>query len=288
MRPPDPTRARTRAALPHREPTGRSEPGYTTRPVTGRARPEEQEAILAAALRRAQEASPLGLVVCDLDSTLLDNRPRLARILQDYGRVAGLPELLGARPEYWQGWSLEGALRNAGLSPALVAAHTPPARRYFGEWFFTNAYCRLDVPVPGAPDYVRALVAAGGRVAYVSGRPRSMEEGTRDAFHRYGFPLPDGQVVHLFLKPRRDLPDDAWKAEASRLVDRLGPVVAAFDNEPAHVNAYREVWPAALTVHLDTDHSGRPIVVHPCIPSVRDFRRGERPEHLQPLRTARS
>jgi hypothetical protein len=50
-------------------------------------------------------------------------------------------------------------------------------------------------------------------------------------------------------------------------------VVAAFDNEPAHVNLYARAWPLALCVHLDTDHSGRPIEVLERVPSIRDFRR---------------
>lgn len=240
-----------------------------------RARPEEQEAILAAALERARSAAPRGVVVCDLDSTLLDNRPRQARILQDYGRLAGLPELIDSRPEHWQGWSLESALRNAGLPPAMVEAHALPARRYWAEWFFTSAYCRLDVPLPGAPAYARALVAAGAILAYVSGRPRGMEPGTREVFRAHGFPLPEGRTVHLYLKPRRELSDDEWKAEAAGLVDRLGPVVAAFDNEPSHVNAYAEGWPEATVVHLDTDDSGRPVEVLERVPSVGDFRRSE-------------
>ncbi len=241
--------------------------------MSGRARPEEQEAILAAALERVRAHAPGGVVVCDLDSTLLDNRPRLARILQDYGRTAAIPELVGARPEHWRGWSLEAALRNTGLGPAMVAEHAHPARRYLSEWFFTNAYCRLDVPVPGAPAYARALVEAGAVLAYVSGRPRGMEPGTRESFRAHGFPLPDDRTVHLYLKPRRELPDDDWKLEAARLVDLLGPVVAVFDNEPFHVNAYAEHWPSAVAIHVDTDHSERPVEVLSRVPSVRDFTR---------------
>jgi hypothetical protein len=240
--------------------------------VPGRAHPEQQEAILADALSRA--GAPRALLVFDLDSTLLDNRPRLARILQDYGRAAGLPELLDARPAHWQGWSLEAALARAGLSPELVAAHAAPARRFWAEWFFTSAYCRLDLPLPGAAAFVRLVAAAGAQVAYVSGRPLGMSDGTCEVLRTHGFPLPDGRRVHLQLKPRRELSDDGWKAEAPGRLDRLGAVVAAFDNEPAHVNGYARAWPAALVVHLDTDHSDRPVEVLPGIPSILDFRRG--------------
>ncbi len=129
-----------------------------------RARPEEQEAILADALERAAPAAPRGVVVCDLDSTLLDNRPRLARILQDYGRPAGLPELHRRPARALAGLVAGGSARAApGSPPALVEAHAAPARRFWAEWFFTSAYCRLDVPLPGAPAFVRALVAAGAQ-----------------------------------------------------------------------------------------------------------------------------
>ncbi len=239
-----------------------------------RARPEEQDAILAEALGLARAGAPRGVVLFDLDSTLLDNRPRQARIVQDYGRSAGVPELLGARPEHWQGWSLEAALRNAGLSPAQLEVHLAPARAFWREWFFTSAYCRLDVPVPGAPSFVQDALRAGAQVAYVSGRPRAMEDGTRETFRLHGFPQPDGERVHLHLKPARDLHDDAWKAQAVALVERLGPVAAAFDNEKTHANAYAAAWPDAQVVLLDRDDSGRPVELLERIRAIRDFTRG--------------
>jgi hypothetical protein len=259
-----------------------------------RARPEEQARILAAAVARARAGrdprpaeahvgrrraagrpapSVPGVAVFDLDSTVLDNRPRQARILQEYGRAEGLPALTSARPELCQGWDLEVALLDAGLSPTLAARHAAPLRRFWLERFFTSAYCRLDVPTPGAPEFVRAVAAAGARVAYVTGRPASMAEGTLDVLGRHGFPVPDADRVHLLMKPDDlDVGDDAWKERACAEVDALGPVVLAFDNEPSHVNAYARAWPAALVVHLDTNHSGRPVEVLARVPSIVDFR----------------
>ncbi|WP_242352889.1 MULTISPECIES: haloacid dehalogenase-like hydrolase [unclassified Anaeromyxobacter] len=239
--------------------------------MSRRTRPAAQEPTLAAALSRAAAAAPRGVVVLDLDSTLLDNRPRQARILQDYGRVAGLPALLEARAEHWQGWDLRLAMANAGLTPAEVAAHAGPARRFWAEWFFTSAYCRLDAALPGAAAFVRALASAGARIAYVTGRPARMIEGTLHVFRREGFPAPDGAGVHLLMKDDLALDDDAWKEVAAARVERLGPVVAAFDNEPAHVNLYARRFPEALVVHLATDHSARPIAVLPGIPAIADF-----------------
>jgi beta-phosphoglucomutase-like phosphatase (HAD superfamily) len=237
-----------------------------------RADPSDQPAILAAALARARAAAPDGVAVFDLDSTLLDNRPRQARILREYGAAAGLRALADASPEHVEGWDLDVALRNAGLGEALVRAHRGPVRRFWEERFFTSELCRADVPVPGAPAFVRAVLAAGARIAYVTGRPAAMEDGTLEVLGRFGFPLPDGARAFLFMKPGMALADDAWKAIARDAVDALGPVALAFDNEPAHVNAYARAWRRALAVHLDTDHSGRPVPVDPAIPSVADLR----------------
>lgn len=237
-----------------------------------RARPIEQESLLTAVVSRVH-GTPRALAVFDLDSTLLDNRPRQARILRDYAEEAGVEALRGARPEHWQGWELAVALRNAGLGEAEVEAHLAPARRFWRERFFTSGYCRHDVPIAGAPEYVFALAAAGARVAYVTGRPSAMREGTLASLSRHGFPVPDGERVRLLVKEDPEMGDDDWKALAARRGEPLGSVVAAFDNEPAHVNLYARAWPTALCVHLETDHSGRPIEVLERVPSIRDFRR---------------
>lgn len=237
-----------------------------------RARPEEQERILGAALARARAAAPGAVAVFDLDSTLLDNRPRQARILREYGEIAGLPVLRGAAPEHWRGWDIEAALVAAGVPADAARRHREPALRFWAERFFTSAYCRLDVPTPGAAAFVRAVAAAGPAIAYVTGRPARMEPGTVDALARFGFPVPDRSRVALLLKRDDALGDDAWKVAAREQVDRLGRVVLAFDNEPAHVNGYARAWPGALVVHVDTNDSGRPVEVLAGVPSIADFR----------------
>jgi hypothetical protein len=235
-----------------------------------RARPEDRERILTEALARARTA-PRAVAVFDLDSTVLDNRPRQARILREYGEAAGLPALLGAAPEHWRGWDVEAALAAAGLPPDVARRHRDPALRFWAERFFTSAYCRLDVPVPGAPAFVRAVAAAGPTVAYVTARPGRMEPGTLEVLSRFGFPAPDGRRAHLLMKRREALADDDWKALAQAEVARLGPVVLAFDNEPAHVNVYARAWPRAMVVHVDTNDSGRPVEVLGRVPSIADF-----------------
>ena len=47
--------------------------------------------VLHRVLGRAQEVGARGLVLFDLDSTLLDNKPRQARILREFGAAHGAP-----------------------------------------------------------------------------------------------------------------------------------------------------------------------------------------------------
>ena len=212
-----------------------------------------------------------GLCVFDLDSTLLDNRPRQALILREFGEAIGESVLARVGPEHFDGWELEIAMRNAGLPAEAARALRDPARRFWKDRFFTSGYCRYDVPVPGAVAYVDAVRRAGAQVVYLTGRHRAMEAGTLASFRDAGFPLPEGHGVHLLLKPTQELHDDLWKEQACAKLEALGPVVAAFDNEPAHINRYRQLFPGALCIHLDTDHSGRAIPLAAGIPSVPDF-----------------
>jgi hypothetical protein len=210
------------------------------------------------------------VVVFDLDSTLLDNKPRQARILRELGRARGIPELASARPEHWVDWSISRAMSNAGVDAERVAALADEAKQFWRERFFTSEYCRDDEAIAGAKDYLAAVGQAGGIIAYCTGRHEAMRAGSIASFVRLGFPVP-GERVQLVMKPVFELSDDDWKLEANARLAALGPVVAAFDNEPTHANGYRRAFPEATIVHLATDDSGRPVTLLDGIVSIRDF-----------------
>lgn len=226
---------------------------------------------LSRVIDQARRLGARGTVVFDLDSTLLDNRPRQARILREYGQAHGLAVLAACRPEHWVSWSIRTAMRNAGLDAADVDLHTDPARAFWRERFFTSEYCVDDVPIRGAIAYVRAVREAGALVLYVTGRHEGMRHGTVACFERHGFLPPDGAGVRLLMKPRLEESDDTFKLQAQAPIRALGAMIAAFDNEPAHANGYREGFPEAIVVRLDTDHSGRPIPLLPGIEVVPHF-----------------
>jgi hypothetical protein len=215
-------------------------------------------------------AVPGAIVVFDLDSTILDNKPRQARILREFGAAHGIATLAEARPEHWVDWSIQRAMANAGLGPDEVSRWAEEAKEFWRERFFTSEYCRDDAPIAGARAYLEAVLDAGGLIAYCTGRHEPMRAGTVESFARLGYPLP-GARVQLIMKPVFELSDDDWKVEAYARLRQLGSVIAVFDNEPTHVNGYRAGFPHATVVHVATDDSGRPVTLADGIVSIRDF-----------------
>jgi hypothetical protein len=238
-------------------------------PFGARAQRAEQTRILRAALEAIRPRAPVAAF--DLDSTLLVNKSRQARIVREYGERRGDPRLAACTTGAVVSWDLRDTLRLCGLSDPEISPLLPDLRGFWHQRFFTSEYCRDDTPVAGAPEYVRAALEAGAELLYITGRPEDMREGTQEAFARAGFPLPDGSGVQLWLKPDMTEDDDRWKEICHARLKELRGLACAFDNEPTHVNAYKRSFPAANVVHLDTDHSRRPVDVLPEIPSILDF-----------------
>jgi hypothetical protein len=222
-------------------------------------------------LQRAADLGSRGTVLFDLDSTLLDNRPRQARILREFGAHAAVTPLLSCAPDHFDGWSLKIPMRVCGLPDDEVESLEPKAKNFWRDRFFTSEYCVDDVAMAGAVQFVRQVQGTGARIIYCTGRHPAMREGTIGCFAREGFPIPDEDVVSLLMKPQFEMHDDDWKLLAREQIAARGQLIAAFDNEPTHINTYREQFPDALCVHLLTDESARGIKVHLSIPSIFDF-----------------
>lgn len=228
-------------------------------------------ALLSRVLGAAARVGGSGVVVFDLDSTLLDNRPRQAQIMREYGRAAQLAELAACETGHWRSWDERVAMANAGLPDAAIDEHAAPFKRFWFDRFFTSEYCALDQPIAGAVEYTRAVADTGAQLVYVTGRPEDMRDGTLNVFTSRGFPQPGGDRARLIMKPTLMEGDDIYKIRIHDELRERGQVVAAFDNEPTHINGYQDGFPAALCVHLATDHSPRDVRVAEGIPSIRDF-----------------
>ncbi len=238
-------------------------------PFGSRAQRKEQTRILRAALSAISAQRPAAAF--DLDSTLLMNKVRQARIVREFGVATGDARLALCPPEAVVSWDLRDTARLCGLSAAEAEALHAEMKEFWRTRFFTSAYCADDTPVAGARAFLDAVLEAGGEILYITGRHEEMGAGTIESFRRAGFPLPGGERVQLWLKPKLEDDDDRWKEIChQRLLDLRG-ICCAFDNEPTHVNAYKKSFPDAVVVHLDTDHSRRPVAVLPEIPSIQDF-----------------
>jgi hypothetical protein len=242
---------------------------FPHRPFGSRAERAAQASVLRSALRAIRPERPDAAF--DLDSTLLTNKARQARIVREFGLAQGDARLAACPPSAVISWDLRDTALLCGLSAEEAERIAEPLRAFWRERFFTSEYCKDDTPVPGARDYLRLVQEAGGHILYITGRHQEMGEGTLESFRRAGFPLPDGAGVQLWLKPRIADDDDAWKELCQTRLQAMAGIACAFDNEPTHVNAYKRAFPEAIVVHLDTDHSRRPVAVLADIPSSHDF-----------------
>jgi hypothetical protein len=214
--------------------------------------------VLAHILAEAERHGPAVVLAFDLDSTLLDNRPRQAALVHSFCRErGGLPALADFDARHLHtGFDMRDALLRHGLSGEEALRFLEEFRPYWRARFFQSDVCQWDVPVRGAPAYVQRAAATGAQVAYVTARPEEMRPGTLQTLGQHGFPLPSRQV-ELWMKANGEETDEEFKRSTHRHLQRHGRLLAAFDNEPSHANDYRASFPEATVVLLATGHSGR-------------------------------
>ena len=234
--------------------------------------------ILLEVQERAQSVTEQGqtpVVIFDLDDTLINTRERNLRILRD---LAAEPATLSRFPAAAERLAEIGPRNIRYLLKDTLAtlqltdeAFVEAANNYWLAHFFTNAYCAHDRPNPGAARYVRWLVNEGATVVYLTGRdtPR-MGKGTASNLRELGFPI-DGPKAILMMKPSAQGDDLAFKISRFQTIAQLGVVVAAFENEPANINAFQTGYPDALMIFLDTIHSPKPDTPNSMVHWVRDF-----------------
>jgi len=213
------------------------------------------------------------IVMFDLDSTLIDNRTRNARIMREFGALNNIAILGNAKPEHWHDWSVQNAMSNIGLSALAIESIVEPFNEFWTERFFTSHYCKYDTEVTGAVNFVTDVQRSGGIIRYLTGRHEAMRTGTLNSLRSLGFPVPESDDVALIMKPEQSIPDDEYKQQALVQFDTKSGILAAFDNEPEHINSYRVAFPKATCIHLQTDHSLYPARLLGGIVSIADFTR---------------
>ncbi len=235
--------------------------------------------VLHRVLRRVEEhrdpAAGPPVVVFELDWVLFDPRPRTARILQDFAERLDptrmqWAEALAALPADRVRLHLADTLAEAGLHDHELLRDLTS---FWRTRFLSDPYLALDVPVEGAPEFVRTLHRAGAVVCYVgSGRDLpGMLLGTVSNLRDRGFPMAE-PGVELVLKPDGTLGDEAFKRDTLPRLDRCGRIVAFFDADAVGCRLGREVFPDAEVVQIDVLAASGPPPVGGVEP-ISDFRR---------------
>lgn len=226
-------------------------------------------------LQRCSRRTPKGppVLVLDLDGTLMDNRPRTVAILHDLAArwKDAHPEasqaLFGCKVERLA-YLLNDTLRRLRVvDPQLVGEAT----EYWRARFFADDDLRHDVALDGAVHFVRDCHARGATVVYLTGRDLPMMGlGTFASLRALGFPI-GVAGVEIILKPDAQMADEAFKRMIAPTLARVGHVVASFDNEPANCNLFKEAYPDADIVFVDTQHVPGAPPLRDDVPVIGDF-----------------
>ncbi|OGR65300.1 MAG: hypothetical protein A2X30_08750 [Elusimicrobia bacterium GWB2_63_16] len=225
------------------------------------------------ALRTAQRRSTLAIF--DLDGTLFDNRTRTMFILREISEKfdSRVPQLAAAFSSFQDlsvvDYSLDVTLRRLRVRNA---AEIKFIREEWARRFFSDEYQKYDMPLPGAKAYVEKAHRAGATVIYLTGRDVGrMLVGTTEVLRLYGFPVGVAGTMTI-VKKEFEQDDEIFKKEVSEYIDRLGEVVAVFENEPANSNILQARFPGAASFFIDTQHRPGAPRLNAGIARVKDFR----------------
>ncbi len=216
---------------------------------------------------------PAPVIVFDLDGTLLDNRPRVAKIFRELAEhwQATNPTEAASLAKATAEDIVYGVEENLDRFNVKDTALRTFAAGFWKDRFFIDSYMQYDRPTPGALDFVKACYAAGATLVYLTGRDLpNMALGTFASLRDVGFPI--GVVgTSLVTKPAFEIPDAAFKNDVAPALVRHGKIIAAFDNEPANNNLFVQHHEAALSIFLDTHHAPNPPALDSRVIVIEDF-----------------
>jgi predicted secreted acid phosphatase len=222
----------------------------------------ENFSLLSQVIKSIKSSSKLPIVVFDLDDTLFSTARRNLIIIQNFAADNGdkFPDFAKIAAKLAlsdMNWSVANALANAGLP--LDSPDQKAFIPYWGSTFFTDDYVSLDLPNPGAVDYVNACYEAGALIYYLTGRhigdrglKNGMGQGTVLSITNRGFPYWKGRC-ELNLKLDKSQKDSDYKDQAIQSINSLkGNVVATFDNEPGNSVVFKNNFPKASNFWVKT------------------------------------
>lgn len=220
------------------------------------------------------------LAIFDLDGTLFDNRTRTIFILREISEKfdSKAPQLAAAFENFRDlsivDYSLDVTLKRLGVRrPDEIAL----IKQEWARRFFSDEYQKYDMPISGAKAYVERVHKAGATVIYLTGRDVGrMLVGTTEVLRLYGFPV-GVEGTMTIVKKEFEQDDELFKREVSAYIDRLGEVVAIFENEPANSNILQARFPGAESFFVMTQHKPGAPELAAGISRIKDFRAAKSP-----------
>jgi phosphoglycolate phosphatase-like HAD superfamily hydrolase len=193
------------------------------------------------------------ILITDLDNTLIDSRERFKRSIAealDYSLISGVSPILNVR------------------------RLSKEQRDRFYDVFLSGKYTDLDIPVNGAVEVLSRLRSFGLGIMYLTGRHHSERESmkaeTLRTLTRFGFPMPNGRDVVLYMKPRKAAPTNEFKKKVLEQVSRKLDLAVGLDDEVSDLRVMVGFVPLVIGVALSSEVA-RAILSEMKIPIARDW-----------------
>jgi hypothetical protein len=223
--------------------------------------------------------------IFDLDSTLLDVQPRIAKIMKEFSEDSEMcrlfpveAEVLGRFEVKSDVYHMREHLEHFGLTQQSPEFYKT-VFHFWKERFFSDEYLKYDVPYAGAVEYVQALADRDAEILYLTGRdhPR-MGKGTVASLQTWNFPL-DGNRWRVDLKPHHSLDDAEFKRDYLIPFQHGHGPIWFFENELENIALVQKASPHIGIVFFDSIHSGKGAPISADVPKIQDFRLQLGPEN---------
>jgi predicted secreted acid phosphatase len=211
-----------------------------------------------------------GMIIFDVDGTILDNFPR---------QIAILNKIFYDLPEIREKYLNEGYLQQLNPNPYSLLKHIVEKSRNahnirelqpkFLKFFLSNEYLEKDILISGFSTFFQQLLfntSEDVEIIFLTGRPeQEMREGTIASLKLLGIDLNDNKF-QLIMKPNIEMEDYDFKVQVlSALKTDQIQVLAFFDNEPNNCILAKKIFPNAVVVHYLSSQAGNEVFDGPII-----------------------
>lgn len=213
------------------------------------------------AILEKKDSGPLAIF--DLDSTLYNVSFRTQKIIEEFSvdseilrRFPHETTQLRSVQVMAKDWGLREPLARAGLNASKEFFRE--LRRFWEEHFFSSRFLHVDIPYPGAVEYVRGLEQNGVQVIYLTGRDEpNMRVGTLKSLEKWGFPLKNPNTQLIMKSFKGSMEDETYKSVHIMELKKRFTHVWFFENEPVIIQQVIKSSPEVQVVWIDSTHSGR-------------------------------